>query len=166
MRKEKQFLLDEIQEKFAASKAILVTRYAKLTPNSSWQLRDQLSKSGNLLEVVKKRVFVKAAEAAGLKVDLSQLEGHIGVVFVTEGDALPAAKTVLKFAEENPDTISVLMGQIEGEMLPGYEVVALSKLPDINGMRSILLSLFVSPMSQLLSVFEAKAGATTEELKN
>lgn len=163
MRKEKQFLLDEIQEKFAGSKAILVTRYGKLTPNASWQLRDQLSKSGNLFEVVKKRVFVKAAEAAGLKVDLAQLEGHIGVVFVGEEDILPAAKTVLKFAEENPETIAVLMGQVEGKMLPGHEVVALSKLPGINDMRSIMLSLFVSPMSQLLSVFEAKADATAEQ---
>ncbi|MBI3508142.1 MAG: 50S ribosomal protein L10, partial [Chlamydiia bacterium] len=60
MRKEKQLLLNEIKEKIDGAKAIFVTRYEKLEPNTSWQLRDRLHQAGCLFEVVRKRVFLKA----------------------------------------------------------------------------------------------------------
>ena len=48
-----------------------------------------------------------------------------------------------------------ISGQIDGKMLPGEEVIVLSKLPGINEMRAILLGLFTMPMSLTLSVMEA-----------
>ncbi len=155
MRKEKQLLLDEIKQKIDASTAMIITRYNKLEPNASWQFRDLLAKSGSLFEVVRKRVFVKAAESAGLKVDESILNGHVGVVFVNQPDAMPSAKVVYKFSEENGQILEVLCGQIEGKMIPGTEIEMLSKLPGIDEMRATLLALFTSPMSQMLSVLEA-----------
>lgn len=155
MRKEKALLLDEIKEKISASKAMIVTRYEKLEPNASWVLRDRLAKTGSLFEVVRKRVFLKAAEHAGIQIDESFLQGHVGVIFVNQTDAMPSAKTVIKFSEENGETLKVLCGQIEGKVVPGAEIEALSKLPGIDEMRAILLALFTSPMSQTLSVLEA-----------
>lgn len=155
MRKEKPLLLDEIKEKIDASSAIFVTKYEKLEPNLSWQLRDLLSKSDSQFEVVKKRIFVKAASQSGIKIDESILEGHIGIVFVRHPDAMAPAKAIFKFSEENGETLKVICGQIEGKMMPGKEVEELAKLPGIDEMRAGLLALFTSPMSQLLSVIEA-----------
>lgn len=155
MRKEKQLLLDEIKDKIDASKAMIVTKYAKLEPNTSWELRDLLSKQESEFEVVKKRVFLKAAEMSGVKLDEKLLEGHIGVVFIGTEDAMKPTKAMLKFSEDSGDLIEVLCGQIEGKLVPGAEVVELSKLPSIDEMRATLLGLFTSPMSQLLAVMEA-----------
>ena len=155
MRKEKQLLLDEIKEKIDASKAMIITSYSALEPNVSWALRDKLSKLGSQFEVVRKRVFLKAAEKTGLKLDEALLKGHIGVVFVDEADALPTAKVVFKFSEENSKILEVLCGQVEGKMMPGAEVEMLSKLPGIEVMRSELIGLFIAPMAQMLSVLEA-----------
>ncbi len=126
-----------------------------LEPNSSWQLRDALAKNGSMFEVVKKRVFMKAAEKAGIQVDETLLKGHIAVVFVNQPDAMAPAKTVIKFSEENAQILEVLCGQIEGKIVPGAEIDMLSKLPGIDDMRATILGLFTSPMSQMLSVLEA-----------
>lgn len=155
MRDEKQLLLDEIKEKIDGSTSLIVARYEKLPPNGSWTLRSRLAQSGSLFEVVRKRVFLKAAEMSGVKLDESLLEGHIGVVFINQPDAMEPAKALVKFSEENGESIQVLCGQIEGKVVPGAELVALSKLPGINEMRAQMLALFVSPMSLTLSVLEA-----------
>jgi large subunit ribosomal protein L10 len=162
MRKEKELLLNEIQEKIGGSTAMLITRYEKLEPNASWQLREQLGKSGSIFEVVKKRVFLKAAEKSGLQIDGSLLSGNIGVVFVGQPDAMAPAKTVFKFSQENGDLLKVLCGHIEGKMMNGESVEMLSKLPGMEEMRAILLGLFTSPMSQVLSVMEAAISAKSE----
>jgi len=155
MRREKELLLNEIKQKIDDSNAMIITSYSHLAPNTSWALRDALAKSGSLFEVVRKRVFLKAAEKAGVKIDEALLKGHIGVVFVNQPDAMVPAKAVIKFSEENANLIQVLCGQIEGKMMPGAEVEMLSKLPGIDEMRATMLGLFVSPMSHMLSVLEA-----------
>ena len=99
--------------------------------------------------------FLKAAEKAGIKIDEALLEGHIGVVFVNQPDAMVPTKVIFKFSEENANLLQVLCGQIDGKMMPGAEMEMLSKLPGIDEMRATLLGLFTSPMSQLLSVMEA-----------
>ncbi len=155
MRKEKELLLDEIKDQMAASTGMLIARYEKLEPNTSWQLRELLSKAGSRFEVVKKRVLVKAAEKAGLSLDTSLLTGHIAVVFVNQPDAMAPAKAVIKFSEENENLLQLICGQIDGKMMPGAEVEELSKLPGMDEMRAIFLGLLTSPMSQMLSVLEA-----------
>jgi large subunit ribosomal protein L10 len=163
MRREKELLLNEIKDKIDASSAMLIASYDKLEPNLSWKLRDNLSKNGSVFEVVRKRVFVKAAEKAGVAIDVSNLGGHIGIVFVNQDDAMPAAKTVFKFSADNAEILKVLCGRIEGKFVPGAEVEMLSKLPGLEEMRSIMLGLFTSPMSQMLSVVEAAIEARSSE---
>jgi large subunit ribosomal protein L10 len=161
MRKEKTLLLDEIKDKVKASKGMIITRYEKLEPNLSWKLRDTLGQHGSILEVLKKRVFLKAIEGS-VAIDENLLKGHIGVVFVTQDDAMPSAKAVFKFSEENANVLQVVVGQMDGKIVPAAELEALSKLPGLEEMRAIMLGLFTSPMSQLLAVFDAKCAASSE----
>jgi large subunit ribosomal protein L10 len=155
MRKEKTLLLDEIKDKIDASTGMIVTSYDKLEPNLSWKLREMLGNSGCLFEVVRKRVFLKAAEKSGVKLDESLLAGHIGIVFVNKSDAMVSAKAVIKFSKENANLLKVVCGQIDGKMMPGAEVEELAALPGLDEMRAIFLGLLTSPMSQVLSVMEA-----------
>ncbi len=69
MRPEKQLLLDEIKDKIAGSKAIVLASYKQLEPNAAAAFRTNLAKTGGSLEVVKKRVLMKAAQAAGVAID-------------------------------------------------------------------------------------------------
>ena len=155
MRQGKELLLTEIREKINASKAMIVTRYDKLAPNLSWQFRDQLAKSGGSFEVVRKKIFLKAAEEAGFHVNKELLKGHVGIAFIHQMDAMPSAKLIYKFSADNGQLLEVLCGQIEGKLVPGADLEILSKLPGMDEMRAILVGLFVSPMSQMLAVLEA-----------
>lgn len=155
MRQGKELLLNEIREKIDASKAMIITRYDKLTPNASWQLRHQIAQSGGSFEVVRKKIFLKAAEKSGIQLDPALLKGHVGIAFICHSDAIPSAKLIFKFSADNGEIFHVLCGQIEGKLVPGAELEMLSKLPGIDEMRSSLLALFTSPMSQLLAVLEA-----------
>jgi large subunit ribosomal protein L10 len=155
MRKEKPLLLDEIVEKIDGSTALLVASYDKFEPNTSWQFRELLGKSGGSFEVVKKRLLVKAAEKSGIKIDETLLKGHVGVVFISQPDAMPSTKVVFKFSEENGNLLQVLCGHVDGKVVPGADLEALSKLPGLDEMRAMLLGLFTSPMSQVLAVMEA-----------
>lgn len=166
MRKEKPLLLDEIKQKIDASTAMIVTRYTRLEPNASWQFRDALAKKGSMFEVVRKRVFLKAVTLSGVQIDESLLKGHVGVVFVNQPDAMASAKVVFEFSESNGQIFEVLCGTIEGKMLPGTEIEMLSKLPGFDEMRAIMLGLFTSPMSHMLSVLEAKVNLEPSSVVN
>ena len=155
MRPEKELLLNEIKDKIVSAKAMIVARYDKLEPNVAWQLRETLLKSGCLFEVVRKRVFAKAAAAAGVPFDEKLFKGHVGIAFINQDDAMASAKAIYKFSEDNGQILEVLCGQIDGKIIPGSEIEVLSKLPSMDEMRAILLGLLVSPMSQTLSVMEA-----------
>lgn len=156
MRAEKELLLNEIKHKIDSSKGMIVAKYDRLEPNLSWRMREQIAKEGGHFRVVGKRVFLAAAKQAGVQFDADLLQGHIGVVFVSKEDATSTIKAVCKFSTENGDLLKVLCGQLEGKIVPGAHIDELSKLPTLNEMRAIFLSLLVSPMSQMLSVLDAK----------
>ncbi len=162
MRKEKPLLLDEIKQKIDASTGFIVVRYDRLEPNASWEIRDSLSKSGSLFEVVRKRVFQKAAEKAGIQLDEALLKGHVGIVFVNQPDTMASTKTVYKFSGKE-GILEVLYGRFEGKIVPAQELEMLSKLPGINEMRATMIALFTSPMSQMLSTVEAKIAASNSD---
>lgn len=155
MRDEKKLLLDEIRQKIDSSSAFFITRYDRMPPNLSWDFRDQLAKTGSLFEVVRKRVFLKAAEMSNVKIDEDLLKGHIGVVFVQQADAMPPAKAVYQFSGDNQNILEVVYGKIDGQIYSGSDMEMLSKLPGMNEMRAEFLGLLVSPMSQTLSVLDA-----------
>lgn len=154
MRQEKQLLLDDIRDKISESKGFILTRYSKMTPNLASQFRFDLMKTGGDFEVIRKRILMKAAEAAGLALDRANLEGHIGVVFTTQ-DLLETAKTVFKFKESNEEVLEVIGGRFEGQLYSGKDVEALSKLPSKPEMQAQILGLLEAVPSQFLGVIDA-----------
>ncbi len=116
MRPEKQLLLDEIKQKLDGAKAFVLTRYTNLEPNISASFRQTLGKSGGSFEVVRKRIFLKAAQAAGIALDQKLLEGHIGIVFA-DVDAVQTTKAFFQFSGENENLFHVLGGQFEGQFV-------------------------------------------------
>jgi large subunit ribosomal protein L10 len=155
MRPEKELLLNEIQEKIEASQAMVVATYDRLEPNRSWDLRGQLAQTGSLFEVVRKRVFLKAAERSGIKFDPDVLRGHVGVLFISQTDAIAPLKTLCKFSADNPQTLEVLCGRIEGRHCSGADMKELALLPGQDQMRAEFIALLVAPMSGLAATLEA-----------
>ncbi len=165
MREEKQLLLDEIKDKIAGAETLLVTKHQGVGANAANTFRSKLRESGGELEVVRKRVFVKAAEAAGITVDVTELDGHIALV-TSDGDSVTTTKTVFEFSKENGAAVEVLFGHLDGKRYTAEQVEKLSKLPDMDTMRAQFIGLLEAPMAQTLSVMQALLTSVLHCLEN
>lgn len=165
MREEKQLLKQEILDKLVKHPAFVVMQYGKLTANAANDFRREVRKMGGDVEVVRKRVLIKAAEDAGLSLDFTTLDGHIGLVFLG-GDPIETTKFVFKFSQEREKVIQVLGGRIEGQTYPGSDVEKLSQLPGKDEMRAQFLGLLEAPMAQTLAVMEALLTSVAHCLEN
>jgi large subunit ribosomal protein L10 len=154
MKPEKELLLDEVKNQIKGREAFVIMRYQVLNANKANEFRREINKLGGNIEVVRKRLLVKAAEAAGVKLDLEALPGHIGLVLVGK-DPIETTKAVYRFSQDNDKTIEVIGGQFEGQMYTGAQVQALSMLPSKDEMRAQFLGLLEAPMAQTLAVMDA-----------
>jgi large subunit ribosomal protein L10 len=154
MRKEKQFLLDEIKNQLNASNDFVITSYEGIDPNTAADFRTSIVDSGGLFCVVKKRVFLKAAKEAGITIDKEMLKGHIGIVYSRE-DTIAIAKAVYKFKKDNDKLLDVLGGLFEGKLCSPSDLEEISTLPSQDEMRAQFLGVLEAPLSGLVSVMEA-----------
>jgi len=165
MRAEKQFLLDEIEEKIDNFNSFLITRYDKLGANLANDLRVKMAESGGDFEVVRKRLFVKVAEKRGLEIGESFLHGHLGLAF-TGLDAIETLKVLIKFCKANPDNMEVVGGYFDGTIYEKEQVQKLANLPGKDQMRAQFLGLLEAPAAQTLSVMEALLCSVPHCLQN
>lgn len=165
MREEKQLLLDEIKGQMDKHGTFVIMSYQKVTANLANQFRNEIAKLGGNVEVVRKRLLIKAADAAGLKLDLKALPGHIGLVLAGK-DPIETTKAVFRFSQDNDKAMEVLGGRFEGLYYDGKQVEMLSKLPGKDEMRAQLLSVLEAPMSQTLAVMEALLSSVVYCLDN
>lgn len=166
MRQEKHFLLDEVQEQIDTSKgSFVIMQYVGLTANKANEFRREVRKNGGNVEVMRKRILMKAASASGIELDLAALPGHIGVVYTAQ-DPIEMTKLVIKFGQENNKMVNVIGGRFDGQLYHAADVERLSKLPGRDGMRAELLGLFEAPMAQTLAVIEALLSSVVYCLDN
>lgn len=154
MREEKELLKQEIKEKIERFDSFVIMQHIGLSANAANDFRREMGKIGGNLEMVRKRVLMKAAQDAGLQLDLSSLPGHIGIVFFGE-DPIESTKTVFKFSQEREKVIQVIGGRFDGQLLTGDDVQRLSTLPGKDDMRAQFLSILEAPLSQTLAAIEA-----------
>lgn len=154
MKSEKGLLKKEIKDKFDRFQSFVIMQYAGLNANAANEFRRQMGKAGGDVEVVRKRVLIKAAEDAGIPLDQASLPGHIGIVFLGQ-DPVETTKMVFKFSQDREKVIQVVGGRFDGQMYTGADVERLSTLPSKDEMRAQFLSVLEAPLSQTLAVFEA-----------
>lgn len=154
MNKEKQLLLDEIKSQIADASALMVTQYGKLGANKANDLRREIAKFGGSLEVVKKRVFLKAAEELGMKFELDNLPGHVGLVLAAN-DPIEVTKAVLRFGKNSDAELMLLGGKVEGQLISKDDALRIASLPSKDEMRSQFLGLLEAPMASVLGTMEA-----------
>lgn len=155
MREEKKLLLESLKEEIEESNGFVVVRHTGLNAGATDEFRTAVVNGGANFEVVRKRVFIKAAEAAGIE-DLSEelLSGSIGVVFAKD-EPVQAAKAIVTCEKETKGKVEAVCGRIDGKMVTAQDIETLSKLPSKDEMRAQLLATLVAPMTQTLSTMQA-----------
>lgn len=154
MRPEKELLKNEVKDKFARYGSFVLMHYLGFSANAANAFRREIKSSGGEVEIVRKRILIKAAEDIGLQLNEFPLDGHIGLIFLGK-DPIETAKIVFKFTKNREKTMAVLGGQFDGKLYGSKDVERLSNLPGKNEMRAQLLSVLEAPLSHTLSVISA-----------
>lgn len=141
---KKQLLVEDATAKLQESASVVVVDYLGLTVAEVTDLRKQLRDAGVEMKVLKNSVISRAAEAAGLEGMGDIFKGPTAVAFSTE-DVVAPAKIIADFAKQ-ADNLEIKGGVIEGKVSSKEEIEALAKLPNREGMLSMLLSVLQAPV--------------------
>ena len=156
---KKAAIVDEVTEKFNAASSIVVVDYRGLTVEQDTSLRKQLREAGVEMHVIKNSILSRAAKAAGLDEMDDVFKGPTAVAFSNE-DVVAPAKVIAEFAKDAP-ALEIKGGLIEGKVSSVEELNNLAKLPNREGLLSMLLSVLQAPVRNV--AYAVKAVAEKEE---
>ena len=158
---EKQAAVDKLVEKFNSAVSFVVVDYRGLTVAEATELRKQLREAGVSMHVVKNTLLRRAADAAGIEGLDEVFVGPTAIAFSDEEVVAPA-KIMVEFAEEAP-VLEVKGGYMEGEVVSIETIKEVAKLPNREGLLSMLLSVLQAPVRNAALVFKAVAEQKEEE---
>ncbi|HEM9175382.1 TPA: 50S ribosomal protein L10 [Streptococcus agalactiae] len=148
-----------IAEKMKAAASIVVVDSRGLTVEQDTNLRRSLRESDVEFKVIKNSILIRAAEKAGLE-DLKELfVGPSAVAFSNE-DVIAPAKVISDFAKD-AGALEIKGGSVDGKFTSVEEINALAKLPNKEGMLSMLLSVLQAPVRNV--AYAVKAVAEKDE---
>ena len=156
---KKASIVDELTEKFSAAASAVIVDYRGLTVEQVTELRKQLRDANVEMKVIKNSILVRAAEKAGLNGLEEVFSGPTAVAFSNE-DVVAPAKIIDEFAK-TADKLEIKGGIIEGKVASIEEITALAKLPNRDGLLSMLLSVLQAPVRNV--AYAVKAVAEKEE---
>ena len=152
---KKAAIVDEVTEKFSAAASAVIVDYRGLTVEQVTDLRKQLRDANVEMKVIKNSILVRAAEKAGLNGLEEVFSGPTAVAFSNE-DVVAPAKIIDEFAK-TADKLEIKGGIIEGKVASIEEITALAKLPNRDGLLSMLLSVLQAPVRNVAYAVKAVA---------
>lgn len=159
--KEKQAAVDVLADKFKSAVSFVVVDYRGLTVAEVTELRKQLREAGVDMQVVKNTLLRRAADAAGIEGLEDVFVGPTAIAF-SEEEVVAPAKIMVEFAEKAP-VLEVKGGYMEGEVVSVETIEEVAKLPNREGLLSMLLSVLQAPVRNAALVFKAVAEQKEEE---
>lgn len=157
---KKAALVEEVSEKFKAAASVVIVDYRGLTVDEVTRLRKQLREANVEMKVIKNSILSRAAKAAGLEGLDEVFTGPTAVAFSNE-DVVAPAKIMDEFAKEEK-ALEIKGGIIEGSVATLEEVQALAKLPNREGLLSMLLSVLQAPVRNVAYAVKAVAEKNEE----
>lgn len=152
-RKQKSGELEELKEKFARAKGVVLTDYKGLTVAQISQMRRLLRESELDYRVVKNTLAKIAAEDTPVSVAKDQFVGPVGIA-IGYDDPVLVAKKVLEYAKGN-DMFGVKGGVIEGKFMDLKDLKSVASLPPRDVQLAMLAGTMAAPMSKMASLLQA-----------
>ena len=159
---KKQALVEDVTVKFTDAASVVIVDYRGLTVDQVTELRKQLREAGVEMKVIKNSILSRAAEAANLPGLGDVFKGPTAVAFSNE-DVIAPAKIINDFAEK-AEALEIKGGIIEGKVSSKEEIEALAKLPNREGLLSMLLSVLQAPVRNTALIIKAVAEQKEEEV--
>ncbi|MCL6445490.1 MAG: 50S ribosomal protein L10, partial [Alicyclobacillus sp.] len=131
-REEKAQLVQEIADRFARSKSVVVTDYRGLNVAEVTELRKQLREAGVEFKVLKNTLTRRALEQVELPGLETFLVGPAALAFGYDDPVAPA-RILNDFAKRHK-ALELKGGAVEGKIIDANGVVSLASLPSREGL--------------------------------
>lgn len=149
-RDEKAAVIDEVADQIRSAEAIFAVDYRGLSVKEAADLRTALVEAGATFRVVKNRLTIRAADAAGAESLKELLEGPTAFTFIAEGgDAAMAAKALARFRRET-EALAFKGGQMGGDVLTIEQIESISRLPARDVLTGQFVGVLASPLTTLV----------------
>ena len=147
--------VSEVAEQFKNATSVVVVDYLGITVEQATNLRTELRNAGVQFAVVKNGILSRAAKEAGLEGMDDIFKGPSAVAFSND-DVVAPAKILADFAKK-VEALEIKAGVVEGKVSSKEEIEALAKLPNREGLLSMLLSVLQAPVRNTALAFKAVA---------
>ena len=157
---KKESLVQAAAEKFELAASVVIVDYRGLTVEEVTNLRKQLREAGVEMKVIKNSILSRAAKKVGLDGLDEVFTGPTAVAFSND-DVVAPAKIIDEFAKD-AKALEIKGGVIEGKVSSVEQITALAKLPNREGLLSMLLSVLQAPVRNVAYAVKAVAEKNEE----
>lgn len=148
----KQQTVEQIAAMMKESGSVVVVEYRGLTVAALTDLRRQLRAENASIKVYKNNLVVRAAQSLGYDGLAESLVGPNAIVLGKEATAAPSILS--KFAKKEKSLV-IKSGVVEGKVLGEKEIKEIAKLPNKEGMISMLLGCLQTPIIKFACAVKA-----------
>ncbi len=172
-KQQKQQLIDTYIQDLKDAKTTVIVKQSGIAVSTATRVRKEVSTKAGKLNVVRKRLFLRALKEAGLEeVGLEKLDGSIFALHSQEDEFGPLKvvnKFLKEFAQDSKKTaeFTFLGGWFEKKWQSGEYVNELANVPSKEELYSKLCYLFNYPLQSFACVLSeiAKKNGVVEEPK-
>jgi large subunit ribosomal protein L10 len=147
-REQKTAVVEKLTEELKDAKAIFAVDYRGISVPRAAELRAGLRDAETRFRIVKNRLTLRAAEAAGTDELKDHLTGPTALALV-QGDAALAAKTISRLGSEW-ELLTYKGGLMEGERLDPDSFTAIARLPGREALNAQIAGVVASPLTGLV----------------
>ena len=151
---QKQELVQEIAQMFKDAGSSVIVEYRGLSVAEVTDLRRQLRAENVEFKVLKNSMVQRAVEAAGYNELLECLVGPNAFAF--SADSVAPSRVLASFAKKHKNLV-LKRGIVDGKVIDVEGLNKLSKLPNKEGMISMLLGCLQSPVRSVACAVKAVA---------
>jgi large subunit ribosomal protein L10 len=147
-REQKTTVVKELADELKDAQAIFAVDYRGISVPQAAELRSGLRDADTRFRIVKNRLTLRAADAAGTEAIKEHLEGPTALAFV-KGDAAQAAKTIFRLGSEW-ELLDYKGGLMDGETLDPDSFKAIARLPGREQLNAQFAGVVASPLTGLV----------------
>lgn len=148
-RQQKEQQVEEAGQVIAGAVSLVFMGFDGLTLPEANELRDKLYAEGVSIRVMPKRLLRLALKKASIGFDPQTQEGQVALIW--GADAVAPARVLHAFAKEH-ESVRLLAGSLEGNLLTLEEVTSLAQLPTRSALLGQLVGVLAGPARGLVAV--------------
>ncbi len=157
-KSEKETSVNALHEKLAKATFTAAVAFGKVDADTTIELRRAMRAAKVDYKVVKNTLALRAAKGTAVEKLAAHFKGPVAVTIAYD-DVVASAKAVTEALKKAGEHVTLKGAVAEGSVLDAKGVIALSKMPNLNESRSMLLGMLNMPATRIAQIINAPGSA-------